>query len=73
MAKVLPSLDESEPVHGDLETVLHLTNIHKVYIYTVDPVSLPVLKRRGVGGLSTFKQYNARAHTLLISCAARTQ
>ena len=33
MAKVLPSLDESEPVHGDLETVLHLTNIYKVYIY----------------------------------------
>ena len=32
MAKVLPSLDESEPVHGDLETVLFLTDIHKANI-----------------------------------------
>ena len=30
MAKVLPSLDESEPVHGDLETVQILTDIHAV-------------------------------------------
>ena len=30
MAKVLPSLDESEPVHGDLDTVNALTDIHAV-------------------------------------------
>ena len=30
MDKVLPSLDESEPVHGDLDTVLYLTDVHKV-------------------------------------------
>ena len=33
MDKVLPSLDESEPVHGDLDTVLYLTDIHKVKLY----------------------------------------
>ena len=31
MDKVLPSLDESEPVHGDLDTVLYLTDVHKVW------------------------------------------
>ena len=30
MAKVLPSLDESEPVHGDVETVQILTDVHAV-------------------------------------------
>ena len=39
MEKVLPSLDESEPGHGDLETVLFLTDIHKAnsptVIYTI--------------------------------------
>ena len=30
MAKVLPSLDESEPVHGDLETVQFLEEVHAV-------------------------------------------
>ena len=30
MAKVLPSLDDSEPVHGDIDTVTFLTDIHKV-------------------------------------------
>ena len=30
MAKVVPSLDESEPVHGDMDTVLYLTDVHKV-------------------------------------------
>ena len=30
MDKVLPSLDESEPVHGDLDAVLYLTDVHKV-------------------------------------------
>ena len=40
MAKVLPSLDESEPVHGDLDTVTALAEVHKVrefskpYLYT---------------------------------------
>ena len=33
MDKVLPSLDESEPVHGDLDTVLYLTDVHKVKLY----------------------------------------
>ena len=32
MAKVLPSLDESEPVHGDMETVLFLADVLKVRI-----------------------------------------
>ena len=41
MDKVLPSLDESEPVHGDLDTVLYLTDVHKVwkpthYVYYSD-------------------------------------
>jgi hypothetical protein len=27
---VFPTLDESEPVHGDMDTVLYLTNVHKV-------------------------------------------
>ena len=31
MDKVLPSLDECEPVHGDLDTVIYLTNVHKVW------------------------------------------
>ena len=30
MDKVLLSLDESEPVHGDLDTVLYLIDVHKV-------------------------------------------
>ena len=30
MAKVLPSLDESEPVHGDMSTVLYLIDVHEV-------------------------------------------
>ena len=30
MAKVLPRLDDSEPVHGDIDTVTFLTDIHKV-------------------------------------------
>ena len=30
MSKVLPSLDESEPVHGDVETVHELTTAHEV-------------------------------------------
>ena len=34
MDKVLPSLDESEPVHGDLDTVLYLTDVHKVWEHT---------------------------------------
>ena len=33
MDKVLPSLDESEPVHGDLDTVLYLTDVHKVILH----------------------------------------
>ena len=30
MAKMLPTLDESEPVHGDLETVESLVDVHNV-------------------------------------------
>ena len=30
MAKVLPHLDDSEPLHGDMDTVLYLTDVHMV-------------------------------------------
>ena len=35
MAKVLPSLDESEPVHGDVETVQILTDVHAVCAWSI--------------------------------------
>ena len=44
MAKVLPCLDDSEPVHGDIDTVTFLTDIHKVQRF-ICLVKLVVMKQ----------------------------